>query len=113
MGRTIHYQTREAVTTEELEKLEQIEAKYNAEHNWEHGEIRLWKKSWVLRETPLNALWGYTKVYRNNGDGKAVIRAIKEMSRTTPRLTWILYDEGGLTGDRKLVIKNGKVIQRI
>lgn len=113
MGRSLHYQTREAVTTEEFKLLKQIEAEYNAKHNWGHGGIKLWKKSWIVREPPLNALWGYTKVYRNNRDGKAVIRAIKEMSRGTPRLTWILYDEGGLTSGRTFVVKNGKVTERI
>jgi len=113
MGRSLHYQIREAVTTEEFKLLKQIEAKYNTKRNWAHGEIRLWKKSWIVKEPPLNALWGYTKVYRNDGDGKAVIRAIKEMSRATPRLTWVLYDEGDLTGGRKLTIKNGKVTERI
>lgn len=113
MGRSLHYQTREAATADEFELLKRIEAKYNAKRNWGHGEIRLWKKSWIVREPPLNALWGYTKVYRNDGDGKVVIHAIKEMSKATPRLTWILYDEGGLISGRTLVVKNGKVIERI
>ena len=113
MGRSLHYQTWEAVTADEFKLLKQIEAKHNSKRNWGHGEIRLWKKSWIVRDPPLNAIWGYTKVYRNDGDGKAVIRAIKEMSRVTPGLTWVLYDEGGLTGGRKLVIKKGKVAERI
>ena len=111
MGRTIHYHTKEAVTPEEFKRLREVQKEYNTRYNWKHGEIKLWKKSWILREPPLNALWGYTKVYRNDEDGKAVIQAIKKMSKATPRLTWILYDEGDLTGGNEIGIKKGKIIK--
>ena len=122
MGRTIHYQTKEATTEEELEKLREIEHKYNTEHKWAFECIKLWKKSriWnapiirlnglVKRNDPSGALWGFTKVNGNDEDGELVIQAIKEMSRATPRLTWTLYDEGDLTNGKTMKIRNGKII---
>lgn len=125
MGRTLHYQTKEAVTAEELKQLKEIKNKYNRGHEWVFECIKLWKKSHIWnapviqldgsvkkRSDSDNALWGFTKVNSNDEDGKLVIKAIKEMSRITPRLTWILSDEGGLLNSRKIVIKKGKVLRR-
>jgi len=44
----------------------------------------------------------------NNQDRKLVIQAIKEMSKTTPRLTWMFYDEGGLEKGKWVKLRGGK-----
>ncbi len=101
MGRTIHYRTKEAVTAEELEQIRGIANKYNAGHEWAHENIKLWRKA-------SGTLWGFTKVNDSDRDGKLVIQAIKEMSKTTPRLTWMFHDEGGPEKGKWATFKGGK-----
>lgn len=101
MGRTIHYRTKEAVTAEEFKQIRWIVKKYNAEHEWAYENIKLLKEA-------SGALWGFTKVNENDRDRKLVIQAIKEMSKTTPRLTWMFYDEGGLEKGKWVKLRGGK-----
>jgi len=101
MGRTLHYRTKEAVTAEEFEQILGIVKKYNAGHEWAYENIKLWKEA-------SGTLWGFTKVNDNDRDRKLVIQAIKEMSKTTPRLTWMFYDEGEVEKDKWATFKGGK-----
>jgi len=101
MGRTLHYRTKEAVTAEESGQIRGIVKKYNAGHEWAYENIKLWKEA-------SGALWGFTKVNENDRDRKLVIQAIKEMSKTTPRLTWMFYDEGGPEKGKWTTFKGGK-----
>jgi len=50
---------------------------------------------------------GFTKVVCDQ-DAELVLAAIKEMSAATPRLTWLVYDEGGLTKYKWAKLKAGK-----
>jgi hypothetical protein len=58
-------------------------------------------------EDKLKTFCGFTKVFGDE-DAKLVLAAIKEMSTATPRLTWLVYDEGGLTNDMWMKLKAGK-----
>ena len=100
MGRTIHYRTKEAVTSDEFEQIRKIADRYNAGHKWAHENIKIWRKA-------SGTLWGFTKVNDDERDRKLVARAIKEMSKTTPRLTWLFFDEGWLK-DEWMTFKGGK-----
>ena len=105
MGRTLHYRTKQAATPEELRALERIVEKYNDAFKWRLERVKLWSSAGGT--FPRGVTWGFTKV-STDAEGKLVIRAVKEMSKTTPRLTWLVYDEGGLTGGGELVLKRGK-----
>ena len=99
----IHYQTVEAVASEELAVLQEIAEEFNARRPI--GErIRLWRKDQILAcMRPAKARWGFTSV--ENGGREQVLRAIERMSSATPRLTWVLYEEGN--GDQELMLKGG------
>jgi len=101
MGRTLHYRTKEAVTAEESEQIQGIVKKYNAGHRWAYENIKLWKEAG-------GRLWGFTKVNENDRDRKLVIQAIEEMSEATPRLTWMIFDEGELSKGKWVKFKGGK-----
>ncbi len=101
MGRTLHYRTKEAVTAEEFEQIREIVKRYNAGHEWAYENIKLWDEA-------SGALWGFTKVNDNDRDRKLVIQAIREMSKATPRLTWMFYDEGELEKGKWVKFKGGK-----
>ncbi len=103
MGRTLHYRVKEAVTVEEFEQVREIANRYNARHKWAYENIKLW------RETG-GALWGFTKVNDSARDRKFVIQAIKEISKTTPRLTWLFFDEGWLGKGEWATFKGGKQV---
>jgi hypothetical protein len=107
MGRTVHYRTRQAVSSEELKALERIVEKYNNEFEWGRERLKLWSSAGG--PFPRGVAWGFTKV-ADDAEGKLVLRAVKEMSKTTPRLTWLVYDEGGLTNGKELVLKRGNVV---
>jgi len=109
MGRTLHYRTGQAVTSEELKTLERIMEKYNKLHKWRRERMKLWLSAGG--PFPRGVVWGFTKV-ADDVEGKLVVRAVREMSKATPRLTWLVHDEGGLTGGRKLALKRGKVAGR-
>jgi len=98
------------VTAEELKLLRRVAEKYNGLHGWKRERIKLW-----LSEAggllPKGVVWGFTKV-ADDKEGKLVVQAIKEMSKATPLLTWLLYDEGGLTGGKELIIRGGKVVEK-
>ncbi len=100
--RTVHYWTKEPVTAGELERIREVGGRYNVGHEWTRERIKLW------RESPGGELRGFTKVGDCGRDGEVVVRAVLEMSRVTPRLTWVLFDEGLLTGCREIIIRRGE-----
>ena len=58
-------------------------------------------------EKSSKAVCGFTKVICEE-DAKLALATIKEMSAATPRLMWLVYDEGGLTNDMWMKLKAGK-----
>jgi len=107
MGRTLHYRTKQAVAPDELKALERIVEKYNSEFEWRRERIKIWSSA--RGPFPKGVVWGFTKV-ADDAEGKRVLRAVKEMSKATPRLTWLIYDEGGLTDGKEFVIEKGNVV---
>jgi len=106
MGRTVHYRTKQTVAPDELKLLERIVAKYNNEFEWRRERLKIWSSAGG--PSPKGVVWGFTKV-ADDAEAKRVLRAVKEMSKTTPALTWLARDEGGLTGGKELVLKRGRV----
>ena len=103
----VHYQTREAVAREELQTLRAIKEQFNAGRSF-NGRIKLWRKADILEGMePGDARWGFTQV-RDKGEKLLVISTIRKMSAATPRLTWLLYDEGNC--GREFVLKGGKSV---
>ena len=100
----IHYQTLEPVRNDDLQILSRIRSKFNEDRNfWER--LKLWRKSDILEGLePSEARWGFTRP-RDDGDRLRIVTAIKEMSRVTPRLTWVLYEDGN--GGKEIVLKGG------
>lgn len=98
------------MTAEELKLLRRIEEKYNRLHEWKRERIKLWSSN---AGDPLSkaVVWGFTKV-ADTKEGKLVVQTIKDMSKATPQLTWLMYDEGGLTGGKELIIREGKVVEK-
>jgi hypothetical protein len=105
MGRTLHYRTKQSVNIEELGRLKRIENKYNSSQRWVERRMKIFIEPDV-EESP-EVFCGFTKVGCDE-DAELVITAIKEMSAATPRLTWLVYDEGGLTNDVWMKLKAGK-----
>lgn len=103
MGWTLHYRTKEKPGTKELKSIKLIKRNYNTSFGWSREHIKLWSSA------PRGALWGFTKV-SDEQEARVVILAIKEMSRATPRLTWLLYDEGGLTDGRWVILRRGRAM---
>lgn len=103
----VHYQTLEAVEPEELRQLVRIKARFNEDRGfWER--IKLWRKSDILeRLEPNGARWGFTRA-RNDEDRLRLVLTIREMSQATPRLTWVMYDEGN--GGKEVVLKGGATV---
>ena len=103
----VHYQTLEAVEPEEMRQLVRIKARFNGERGfWER--IKLWRKSDILeRLEPSDARWGFTRA-RDDEDRLRLVLTIREMSQATPRLTWVLYDEGN--GGKEVVLKDGTAV---
>lgn len=103
----IHYQTLEAVAPEELRRLVRIKAKFNEDRCfWER--IKLWRKSDILeRLKPNGARWGFTRA-RDDKDRLRLVLTLREMSQATPRLTWVMYDEGN--GGKEVVLKGGTAV---
>lgn len=106
MGRTVHYRTNQSVAPDELKALERIVEKYNNEFDWKRERIKIWSSAGG--PFPSGIVWGFTKV-ADDMEAKRVLRALKEMSKKTPELTWLVRDEGGLTGGGELVLKRGRV----
>ena len=102
--RLIHYQTLEPVKNGDLQILSRVKSKFNEDRNfWER--LKLWRKSDILEGMePSEARWGFTRP-RDEGDRQRVILAVREMSRATPRLTWLLYEDGN--GGKETVLKGG------
>ena len=113
MGRMLHYQTEEGVSVGEFRQLKEVVRKYNAPRRSSGERIKLWRKSDILRcLTPADALWGFTKVH-DDEERELVLKAVKEMSIATPRLTWVLYDENGSSESRETIVRNGGVVGKI
>jgi Ni2+-binding GTPase involved in maturation of urease and hydrogenase len=93
------------VNAEELRRLERIEKKYNSSRHWMEQGMKIFIELDV--DTSSKAVCGFTKVVCDE-DAKLALAAIKEMSAATPRLTWLVYDEGGLTNDMWVKLKAGK-----
>jgi hypothetical protein len=106
MGRTVHYRTKQAVAPDELKLLEGIVTKYNNEFEWRRERIKIWSS--VEGPFPKGVVWGFTKV-ADDAEAKRVLRAVKEMSKTTPELTWLVRDEGGLTCGGEIELKRGRM----
>jgi hypothetical protein len=106
MGRTVHYRTTQAVAPNDLKVLEEIVEKYNNEFEWKRERIKFWSS--VRGPFPKGVVWGFTKV-ANDTEAKRVLLAVKEISKTTPELTWLVRDEGELTGGKELLLKQGRV----
>lgn len=92
----------------ELISVKGIEEKYNSSYRWKREGIKLWMAG-ASDPLPRGVIWGFTKVF-DDEEGKLVLRAVKEMSKVTPRLTWLVYDEGGLTKGKELMVERGVVI---
>ena len=103
----VHYQTLETVNPEELQALRAIKEGFNERRGfWER--IKLWRKSDILDGLePRGARWGFTRV-RDDEDRLRVVLAMRRMSQATPRLTWVLYDEGD--GGKEVVLKGGRSV---
>jgi len=101
----IHYQTLEPVNPDELQTLRAVKEEFNASRGF-NERIKLWRKDDILDcLEPGEARWGFTQV-RNEEEKLRVVSVMKRMSEATPRLTWVLYDEGD--GGREVVLKAGK-----
>jgi hypothetical protein len=103
----IHYQTLEAVGQEELRALCRIKDRFNEHRNF-FDRIKLWRKSDILEGLePKGARWGFTRAHGEQ-DRLKVILTIRRLSQATPRLTWIVYDEGN--GGREFVLRGGRPV---
>ncbi len=103
----IHYQTLETVGPEELRALRAIKGEFNARRAFSER-IKLWRKSDILEGMePRGARWGFTRV-RDDKDRLRIVLTIRRMSQATPRLTWLLCDEGDGSGE--VVLKGGKPV---
>jgi hypothetical protein len=101
----IHYQTLEAVCPEELRALRALKEEFNTQRSF-NERIKLWRKSDILEGMePRDARWGFTQV-RNHEERLRVALAVRRMSAATPRLTWVLYDDGD--GGREVMLKGGR-----
>lgn len=82
--------------------LRMIKEQFNAGKNL-NERIKLWRKDDILTcLEPRAARWGFSKV--RDGGKERLLRALELMSAATPRLTWIVYDEGEL---KEFVLKGG------
>jgi len=103
----IHYQTLEAVGQEELQTLRRIKDRFNERRSF-FDRIKLWRKSDILEGLkPKGARWGFTRV-RGEQDWLQVILTIRGLSQATPRLTWVVYDEGN--GGREVMLRGGRPV---
>jgi hypothetical protein len=105
MGRTVHYRTKQAVAPDELKALKRIVDKYNKEFEWRCERIKIWSSA--RGPFPKGVVWGFTKV-ADDMEAKRVLRAVKEMSKNTPELTWLVRDEGGFTSGKELMLERSR-----
>jgi len=99
----IHYQTLEAVGEGELRALRAIKEGFNEGKGFEER-IKLWRKDDILTcLQPAGARWGFSEVH--DGGKQEVLQALERMSEATPRLTWLVFDEGRR---EELVLRGGK-----
>jgi hypothetical protein len=105
--RCLHYQTLEPVGTEELGTIRRIRERFNdGKGFWER--IKLWKKSDIVNGLePQDSRWGFSRV-RGERARLQLLQVIGRMSRATPSLTWVVYDDGD--GGRELVIRGGRPV---
>ncbi len=103
--RLVHYQTLEAVAQKELQVLNRIKNHFNEGRNFMER-VKLWPKSYILDGMePRGARWGFSRL-RNDEDRSRLLSVLRSMSRATPRLTWILYDERN--GGEEILLRGGK-----
>ncbi|HID60806.1 MAG TPA: hypothetical protein EYP46_02970 [Hadesarchaea archaeon] len=103
--RLVHYQTLEAVAGEELQALQRIRSRFN-EHRSFVERIKLWRKSDILEELePKDARWGFSRLHGDK-DKPQLLSTLRRMSRATPRLTWVLYDEDN--GGEEVMLRGGR-----
>jgi hypothetical protein len=102
--RLIHYQTLEAVEEEDLKLISMVKSRFNEDRSfWER--LKLWRKSDMLNDLePREARWGFTRP-RDEEDRRRIMEAIREISSVTPRLTWVVYEDGN--GGKEVVLKGG------
>ena len=94
------------MSAEGLRRLKRIEKKYNSSQHWIERRMKIFiEPSAKFSKTIL----GFTKVVCDQ-DAELVLAAIKEMSAATPEVTWLVYDEGGLTKDKWVKLKAGKFL---
>jgi hypothetical protein len=93
------------VNAGELKRLKYIEKKYNSSQSWMTRRIKIFIEPY--KKGKLKIFYGFTKVGRDE-DAEMVLAVIEEMSAATPRLTWLVYDEGGLTKNTWMRLKAGK-----
>jgi hypothetical protein len=102
----IHYQTLEAVGKEEFRALCRIKDSFNERRSF-IDRIKLWRKSDILDELePRDARWGFTRACSKEERLK-VILAIRQLSRATPHLTWVVYEE---VNGREVFLRGGKPV---
>mgnify|MGYP001580113547 CR=1 FL=1 len=105
--RLVHYQTIEAVGTEELQTLCRIRGRFNESRNF-LDRVKLWRKSDIVEGLePGDARWGFTRTH-DDEDRFQVLSAIRRMSQVTPNLTWVVYDE--TNGGEEKVLRGGRQV---
>ena len=90
---------------DDLKALKRIVDNYNNEFEWRRERVKIWSSAGCPFQK--GVVWGFTKV-ADDAEAKRVLQAVKEMSKTTPELTWLVRDEGGLTRGGELVLKRGR-----
>lgn len=89
MGRTVHYRTQEPVSEEKFDSLKKTITRLNSEISLEMEEIKIWRG----KELKENKVWGFTKI-KSDEKAELLLEYLKELSSSSPELTWVVYDEG-------------------
>jgi len=111
MGWRIYYQTKESVSDEELSKLKELLEKFNVSRRSAGCRIKLWRKCDILDcLSPMNSRWGFTIVH-DAEEREALMEILFKMSEATPRLTWLLLDEGN--GGKEVVVRGGRLVGEV
>lgn len=104
--RLVHYQTLEAVGTEELQTLCRIRGWFNESRSF-FDRVKLWRKSDIMDGLkPKDARWGFTRT-RDEEDRSQLLSVIRRMSQATPHLTWVVYDDGN---GGEFVLRGGRQV---
>lgn len=102
--------TIEGVKPEETRCLgEVLENEYNSKVKKASERMPLRKKGRILPGlNPSDALWGHIEI-KDEGNIEKVLKILRKMSKTIPRLTWILYGENKIFGG-ELFLKDGRIL---